>query len=184
VTTYKALKVSAPTPEETVAVFGIGGLGHLGLQYAAVFGARTVAIDVEDEKLTLAGELGADEVIDARGDVAGLKGLGGIDVALVTVPSPSVLAAAHAALNPCGRLAIVALPADDILPLPVFSSVLRGVQVIGTPVGTRNDLTDCFELQRRGKTKVIAAERSLDEVNACFDEALAGKVPARFVFRM
>jgi propanol-preferring alcohol dehydrogenase len=185
VTTYKALKVSAPTPEETVGVFGIGGLGHLGLQYAAAFGARTVAVDVEDDKLALAAELGADEVVDARGDAAtAIAGLGGLDVALVTVPAPSVLVTAHAALNPRGRLAMVALPADDILPLPVFSTVLRGVQVIGTLVGTRNDLKDCFELHRRGKTKVIAAERGLDEVNAVFDEVLSGRVPARVVLRL
>lgn len=185
VTTYKALKTATPTPEETVAVFGIGGLGHLGLQYASAFGSRTVAVDVEDEKLALAQELGADEVVDGRGDVdAALARLGGIDVALVTVPAPSVMGTAHTALNPRGRLSIVGLPADDTLPLPVFSTVLRGIQVIGSLVGTRNDLADCFELHRRGKTRVIATERGLDEVNACFEEVLAGKVPARLVFRL
>ena len=89
VTTYKALKVAHPQPDETVMVVGIGGLGHLGLQYARIFGARTVAVDVHDEKLQLAKDLGADHVIDARGDQqAEIAALGGVDIALVTVPVP------------------------------------------------------------------------------------------------
>ena len=68
-------------------VVGIGGLGHLGLQYARVFGSTTVAVDVEEEKLQLAKELGADHVVDARGDLLEtMEGIGGADIALVTVP--------------------------------------------------------------------------------------------------
>src|SRR3954471_1012184 len=101
VTTYKALKVAHPQPGETAMVVGIGGLGHLGLQYAKVFGATTVAVDVDDAKLQLAKDLGADHVVDARGDQAAqLAEIGGVDIALVTVPSPQAMRAAHAALNP------------------------------------------------------------------------------------
>ena len=67
VTTYKALKVARPQPAETAMVVGIGGLGHLALQYARIFGTTTVAVDVEDEKLQLAKDLGADHVVDGRG---------------------------------------------------------------------------------------------------------------------
>ena len=89
VTTYKALKVARPRPTEVTAIVGIGGLGHLALQYAQVFGTQTVAIDVGDEKLQLAKDLGADHVIDGRGDEASaLRDLGGVDIAVVTVPSP------------------------------------------------------------------------------------------------
>jgi propanol-preferring alcohol dehydrogenase len=183
VTTYKALKVAHPQPTETAMVVGIGGLGHMALQYAHVFGTRTVAVDVEDEKLALAQALGADHVIDARGDQAKqLQALGGVDIAVVTVPSPAAIQAAHEALNPNGRLVIVGLPADNIVRLPVFETVLRGISVIGSLVGTRNDLAECFDLHARGRTKVVAESRALEEVNDCFEEVLAGKVPARLVF--
>jgi propanol-preferring alcohol dehydrogenase len=185
VTTYAALKSASPQPAETVMVVGIGGLGHLGLQYGRIFGCRTIAVDVEDAKLELAGDLGADFVVDARGDQAKqIADIGGADVALVTVPSPAAMAAAHAALNPTGRLVLVGLPADNQLTLPVFETVLRGVTVHGSLVGTRNELADCFALHAAGRTKVIAESRSLEEVNTCFDEVLAGKVPARLVFEM
>ena len=184
VTTYKALKVARPEPNETVMVVGVGGLGHLGLQYATVFGARTVAVDVEDEKLQLAGELGADHVVDARSgrQEEELAALGGVDVALVTVPSPAAMRAAHASLNPNGRLVLVGLPADNRLELPVFETVLRGISVIGSLVGTRNDLADCFALHARGRTRVVAEPRRLEDVNDCFEEVLSGRVPARLVF--
>ena len=183
VTTYKAIKVGRPQPGENVAVVGIGGLGHLGLQYAKVFGGTTIAIDVEDTKLQLAKDLGADHVVDARGDQAAeLAALGGIDVALVTVPSPAAMRAAHAALNPNGRLVIVGLPADNRLELPVFETVLKGISVIGSLVGTRNDLQDVFDLHAQGRTRVVAETRKLEDVNACFEEVLAGDVPARLVF--
>jgi alcohol dehydrogenase, propanol-preferring len=185
VTTYAALKAASPQPAETVMVVGIGGLGHLGLQYGRVFGARTIAVDVEDAKLDLARELGADEVVDGRGDqIEQVNSLGGADIALVTVPSPKAMQAAHACLNPTGRLVLVGLPADNTLSLPVFETVLRGIQVMGSLVGTRNDLADCFTLHAAGHTKVITETRPLESVNECFDEVLAGKVPARLVFDM
>lgn len=183
VTTYKALKVTHPQPAETAMVVGLGGLGHLGLQYAKIFGTRTIAVDVEDEKLQLATELGADHVVDARGDQAAeLEALGGVDIALVTVPSPAAMHAAHEALNPNGRLVLVGLPADNRLEIPVFETVLKGISVIGSLVGTRNDLQDCFDLHAAGRTRVVSEPRQLDDVNECFAEVLSGRVPARLVF--
>lgn len=183
VTTYKALKVAHPQPAETAMVVGIGGLGHLALQYAQIFGTRTVAVDVEDTKLQLAKDLGADHVIDARGDQAAeIAALGGVDIAVVTVPSPAAMRAAHASLNPNGRLVLVGLPADNRLELPVFETVLKGISVIGSLVGTRNDLVECFDMHAQGRTRVVAESRRLEDVNACFEEVLAGQVPARLVF--
>ena len=183
VTTYKALKVANPQPAETAMIVGIGGLGHLALQYAHIFGTTTIAVDVHDEKLQLAKDLGADHVVDARSDTAAaLSSLGGVDIAVVTVPSPSAMRAAHAALNPGGRLVLVGLPADNRLELPVFETVLRGIHDIGSLVGTRNDLADCFALHAAGRTRVVAQLRRLDDVNDCFDEVLSGNVPARLVF--
>lgn len=183
VTTYKALKVARPQPNETTLVVGVGGLGHLGLQYARVFGTRVIAQDVHDTKLQLATELGADHVVDGRGDAAAeLERLGGVDIALVTVPSPAAMRAAYNALNPNGRLVLVGLPADNSLELPIFETVLTGKSVIGSLVGTRNDLADCFDLHALGRTRVITETRALEDVNACFEEVLAGEVPARLVF--
>ena len=183
VTTYKALKVAHPQPSETVMVVGIGGLGHLGLQYAQGVRKYTVAVDVEDEKLQLAKDLGADHVLDARGDrLEAIADIGGVDVALVTVPVPAAMQTAHAALNPNGRMVLVGLPANDRLELPIFDTVLTGKSVIGSLVGTRNDLADCFALHARGLTKVVAERRQLEDVNDCFEEVLAGprSGPARF----
>lgn len=185
VTTYKALKVAHPQPNETAMVVGVGGLGHLALQYARIFGTRTVAVDVDDRKLELAKELGADHVIDGRGDqAAALASIGGVDIAVVTVPSPAAMEAAHRALRPQGRLVIVGLPADDTLRLPVFETVLKGISVIGSLVGTRNDLADCFSLHAAGHTRVVSERRRLEDVNDCFEDVLAGRVPARLVFDM
>ena len=183
VTTYAALKSASPQPADTAMVVGIGGLGHLGLQYAKAFGCRTVAVDVEDAKLQLAEDLGADHVVDGRGDQAAeLVALGGVDIALVTVPSPRAMAAAHAALNPTGRLVLVGLPADNLLTLPVFETVLKGISVRGSLVGTRNDLQEVFDLHARGVTRVVAKTVALEDVNECFEQVLSGRVPARLVF--
>lgn len=163
----------------------IGGLGYLGLQYGKVLGGRTIAVDVEDSKLALAEKLGADHVVDARGDQAAqVAAIGGADVALVTVPSPRAMAAAYASLNPMGRLVLVGLPADNQLTLPVFETVLTGIRVQGSLVGTRNDLAECFALHAAGRTTVVAEGRALEDVNECFEEVLAGRVPARLVFEI
>jgi propanol-preferring alcohol dehydrogenase len=183
VTTYKAVKIAKPQPAETSMVVGVGGLGHLALQYAQIFGTRTIAVDVEDEKLQLAKDLGADHVVDARGDQqTAVDAVGGVDIALVTVPSAAAMRAAHASLNPNGRLVLLGLPADNRLEIPVFETVLKGISVIGSLVGTRNDLAECFDLHAQGRTRVVAETRRLEDVNECFAEVLAGRVPARLVF--
>ncbi|WP_404380377.1 zinc-dependent alcohol dehydrogenase [Knoellia locipacati] len=185
VTTYKAVKVARPQPGETAMIVGIGGLGHMALQYANIFGATTIAVDVEDEKLQLAKDLGAAHVIDGRGNQGEeLAALGGVDVAIVTVPSPAAMLAAHESLNPQGRLVLVGLPADNRFELPVFETVLKGISVIGSLVGTRNDLLECFALHASGRTRVVTETRRLEDVNECFDEVLSGRVPARLVFDM
>lgn len=183
VTTYKAVKVGGVRPTDLVLVSGIGGLGHLALQYAKIFGATVVAVDVEDDKLTLAKELGADHVLDARHvDVAAeVQQLGGADVALGLAVSSASLDAAYASLRRGGRLVLVSMPADGTLQVPVFDLVLGGKSVIGSIVGTRADLAEVFELHRQGRTRVIRETRRLDDVNEAFGEVLAGHVPARLV---
>ncbi|RYP84005.1 alcohol dehydrogenase AdhP [Nocardioides guangzhouensis] len=188
VTTYKAIKVAGIRPSERVAVFGIGGLGHLAVQYARLVGGTVIAVDVEDEKLRLATELGADHVVNAREQdpVAAIEALGGADVAVVLAVIPSVFEQAFAALRRGGRLVCVGLPPESEGPmdLPIFPTVLKGISVIGSIVGTRQDLAEVFELHALGRTRVVADRRKLDEVNEAIDDVLTGRATARLVIEM
>jgi propanol-preferring alcohol dehydrogenase len=185
VTTYKAIKVARVAPAETVAIFGVGGLGHLALQYARIAGGFVIAVDVEDHKLTMATELGADHVVNARttDPVEAIQALGGADVAVALAASPQSFDQAFRSLRRGGRLVCVALPADGTMTLPIFDTVLKGISIIGSIVGTRNDLADVFQLHAAGRTKVIAVDHKIDEVNQSIDDVLAGRIPARIVFQ-
>ncbi|OJX73114.1 MULTISPECIES: alcohol dehydrogenase catalytic domain-containing protein [unclassified Leifsonia] len=184
VTTYAAVKAARVVPGERVAVFGVGGLGHLAVQYARLVGAKVVAVDVTDEKLDLAVELGADHVINAAevDPAEALRHLGGADVAIVLAVAPSVFDQAFRSLNRGGRLVLVSLPAEGTLTVPVFDTVLKGISIIGSIVGTRQDLAEVFALHAAGRTRVVASRRDIHDVNAAVAEVLAGSVPARLVF--
>jgi propanol-preferring alcohol dehydrogenase len=184
VTTYKALKVANIQPTERVAVFGIGGLGHLGVQYARILGGTVIAVDVEDAKLELARELGAEHLVNAAkvDPIAAIQELGGADVALVLAASPKVFEQAFSSLSRGGRLICVALPADQEMKISIFETVLKGLSIIGSIVGTRQDLAEVFALHAAGRTRIIAEGRRLDQVNEAIEEVLSGKVLARLVF--
>jgi alcohol dehydrogenase, propanol-preferring len=187
VTTYKAIKVARVAPAEMVAVFGVGGLGHLALQYARIAGGFVVAVDVADDKLAMATDLGADHVVNARttDPVAAIQALGGADVAVALAASPQSFDQAYRSLRRGGRLVCVAMPADDAaVSVPIFDMVVGGKSVIGSIVGTRNDLADVFALHAAGRTRVITVGRKLDEVNESIADVLAGRVPARVVFEL
>jgi alcohol dehydrogenase, propanol-preferring len=185
VTTYKAVKVAGTRSSDLVAVFGIGGLGHLALQYAAIAGGRVIAVDVVDEKLELARELGAEFTVNALKEdpVAAIQALGGADQAIATAVSPRAVEQAYGSLRRKGTLVFVGLPADNYVQLPIFETVLNGITVVGSIVGTRLDLREVFELHAAGKTKVILEERPLAEVNEAIEEVDAGRIPARIVLR-
>jgi len=186
VTTYKAIKVAHIEPSERVAVFGVGGLGHLAVQYARLVGAEVIAVDVTDEKLALATQLGADHVVNAAttDPVEAIAALGGADVAVALAVTPKAFEQAFASLRRGGRLVCVALPpeSDGPMHLPIFDTVLKGIEVIGSIVGTREDLVEVFRLHELGRTKVIAHARKLDDVNEAIDEVLHGRTEARLVF--
>lgn len=186
VTTYKAVKVSEARSSDLVAVFGVGGLGHLAVQYAKITGATVAAVDVTDDKLDMAKQLGADHVVNARHGSAAeaLQALGGADAAIVTAADAAPLRSAFEALRRRGRLVLVGLPADNQFALPVFETVLNGITVVGSIVGTRLDLAEVFELHAAGRTRVLFETRRLEQVNDAFGEVLAGTVPARLVFDM
>ena len=184
VTTYKAVKVSGARPASLVAVFGIGGLGHLALQYAKIFGATVVAVDVVDEKLELARELGADYTVNALNEdpVAAIKALGGADAAISVAVAPKAFEQAYGSLRRGGKLVFVALPADNYVKLPIFETVLNGITIIGSIVGTRADLAEVFRLHAQGRTRVVRETRQLEDVNECFEQVEKGQVKARLVF--
>lgn len=184
VTTYKALKVAAVRPGQLVAVSGVGGLGHLAVQYAKITGATVAAIDVTDEKLDLATELGADLVIDARKENPGevLERHGGAHAAIALAVNEAAFSAAYSGLRRGGKLVMVALPAHGTIPVPIFDTVLNGTSVTGSIVGTRQDLAEVFHLHAAGRTRVIRESRPLDSVNESIDDVLAGRIKARIVF--
>jgi propanol-preferring alcohol dehydrogenase len=183
-TTYKALKVAHIGPTELVGIFGIGGLGHLAVQYANIMGGTVVAIDIEQPKLDLAKELGASHLVNAATSdpVVEIQKLGGLDVALVLAASEKVFEQAFASLRRGGRLICVAMPAAGTMQIPIFETVVKGISIIGSIVGTRQDLAEVFALHAAGRTRVVAEERSLDDVNTSMAEVLSGKIPARLVF--
>src|SRR5512132_453587 len=184
VTTYKAVKVAGTRSSDLVAVFGVGGLGHLALQYAAIAGGRVVAVDLLDEKLELARELGAEFTINAtkQDPVSEIQALGGADQAISLAVSPRAFEQAYSTLRRGGKLVFVALPADNQITLPIFETVLNGITIVGSIVGPRTDLREVFELHAAGRTKVIREVRPLDTVNESIADVEAGRVAARIVF--
>ncbi len=187
VTTYKAVKTSGARSSDLVAVFGAGGLGHLAIQYARITGASVVAVDTNADRLTTALELGAEHAIHVgeQDAAAALQALGGADVAISTAVSPSAFEAAIAGLARGGRLVCVGLPAQNGMNVPIFETVLGGLSIEGSIVGTHRDLEEVFALHRRGLTRVISEERTLDDVNAAIEQVLDGSAHTpRLVFRI
>jgi propanol-preferring alcohol dehydrogenase len=184
VTTYKAVKVSGARSSDLVAVFGIGGLGHLAMQYAHIAGATVAAIDVVEAKLEAAKHLGAEYTINSSThDVAEeLQALGGADCAIALAASPRACEQAFASLRRNGTLVLVGLPKDNIMHLPIFETVLKGITVVGSLVGTRVDLAETFDLHAAGRTTVVSETRHLDDVNKSMAEVLSGSVDGRLVF--
>lgn len=187
VTTYKAIKESKIRPGEWLAVFGAGGLGNLAIQYAKnVFNAKLAVVDINDEKLDLAKKLGADLVINsAKDDPARViqERCGGAQAAVVTAVAKVAFNAAVDCLKAGGVLVAVALPVDT-MDLSIPRVVLDGIEVVGSLVGTRNDLKEAFQFAADGQVKPIVQTRRLDEVNDIIDEMRAGQIEGRMVVDM
>ncbi|KAF0425072.1 alcohol dehydrogenase AdhP [Pediococcus acidilactici] len=187
VTTYKAIKESKIRPGEWLAVFGAGGLGNLAIQYAKnVFNAKLAVVDINDEKLDLAKKLGADLVINsAKDDPAKViqERCGGAQAAVVTAVAKVAFNAAVDCLKAGGVLVAVALPVDT-MDLSIPRVVLDGIEVVGSLVGTRNDLKEAFQFAADGQVKPIVQTRRLDEVNDIIDEMRAGQIEGRMVVDM
>ena len=187
VTTYKAVKVSGATSASLVAVFGAGGLGHLAIQYARITGAAVIAVDTNAERLRAARELGAEHtvLVGEQDPVAEIQRLGGADVAISTAVNPSAFEQAIGSLARGGVLVCVGLPAENGMNVPIFETVLGGLEIRGSIVGTHHDLEEVFELHRRGLTRVLRTECALEDANTAIEQVLDGSAPApRLVFDM
>jgi propanol-preferring alcohol dehydrogenase len=185
VTVYKGLKETEVRPGQWVAISGIGGLGHMAVQYAKAMGMHVVAVDVAEDKLALARDLGADETVNAmEADPAEVAAnMGGVHGALVTAVNPSAFSQAIGMLRRHGTMALVGLPPGDF-PLPIFETVLKRLTIRGSIVGTRLDLQEALALAAEGAVTTHYDWDELDNVNAVFDRMRAGKIDGRTVLRM
>ncbi|USS87959.1 alcohol dehydrogenase AdhP [Fructilactobacillus hinvesii] len=186
VTTYKALKEGDTKPGDWVEIVGAGGLGNLAVQLAKhVFGARVVVTDGDPAKLEAAKENGADVVINRHDDDATdqiIKATdGGVDASIVTAVSATAFTNAVNALAPNGTLVAVALPKGDMA-LNIDKTVLDGIKVAGSLVGTREDLRETFEFGAAGEVKPIVKTDKLENINHVIDDMKAGKIVGRVVF--
>ena len=184
VTTYKAVKVSNIRPGQWIAIYGLGGLGNLALQYAKnVFNARVIAVDINDDQLQFAREMGADLVINSRNEDAAKviqEKVGGAHAAVVTAVAKVAFNSAVDALRAGGRLVAVGLP-PEAMSLDIPRLVLDGIEVVGSLVGTRQDLVEAFEFAAQGKVVPKVTLRPIEDINQIFDEMQQGKIKGRMV---
>ena len=184
ITTYKGIKETGAKPGEWIAISGVGGLGHLGVQYAKVMGLQVCAIDIDDRKLAHAKRLGADVTINAKGDdpVAALQKAtgGGAHGVLITAPSLSAFKQGVEMTRKLGTCVLVGLPPGDF-PVPLFGVVANCVTIRGSFVGTREDMAEALAFAAQGKVKADIELQPLTAINEVFDRLQHGDVAARVV---
>ena len=186
VTVYKGLKVLDCKPGDWVAISGIGGLGHLAVQYAKAMGFHVIAVDIDDAKLALARRLGAEMTLNAatQDPVAEVqRSLRGAHGVLVTAVSRSAFAQALGMLHKRGTMSLVGLPPGDFA-LPIFDVVLNAKTVRGSIVGTRKDLQEALAFAGEGKVHTIFTEDRLDNINAVFERMKQGDIEGLIVMRI
>jgi propanol-preferring alcohol dehydrogenase len=188
VTVYKGLKQTDTRPGEWVLISGIGGLGHIAVQYARAMGRRVAAIDVDDDKLALARTHGAEVTVNARtsddpaAELQRLTG-GGVHGALVTAVNAHAFPQAVGALRRGGTVSLVGLPPEKF-PLDIFTTVLFGLTVRGSIVGTRKDMAEAIDFFARGLITPTYSVRPLVDVNDVLDEMRQGKIDGRVVLQV
>ena len=184
-TAYRALKISGARVGETVVVWGVGGLGHYAVQIARASGARVVAVDVAPAQLELARQLGADVALDASREkpIDIIRGMGGAHVVVNFVCSQETITQSFGALRRAGTLVLVGLPPGDFT-LPIRGSVAKGIRVLTSAVGTRQDLRDVLALAASGKIKTVAETIRLEDINGAFERMRARTISGRLVVEM
>ena len=186
VTVYKGLKETDTKPGEWVAISGIGGLGHLAVQYAKAMGLHVAAIDVSNDKLQLAKRLGAELTVNAREQDPGeflKKETGGMHGVLVTAVSPIAFKQGISALRRKGTISLNGLPPGSF-DLPIFQTVLNRYTVRGSIVGTRKDMQEAIAFAVEGKVKATVHAAKLENINAVFDQMKKGEIDGRIVLEI
>jgi propanol-preferring alcohol dehydrogenase len=183
VTVYKGLKVAETKPGDWVVISGIGGLGHLAVQYARAMGLNVAAVDVHDAKLDLARRLGASVTVNARTTepVAYLKKeIGGAHGVLVTAVSPKAFEQAIGMARRGGTVSLTGLPPGQF-PLDIFGVVLNAITVRGSIVGTRLDLQEALDFAAHGQVKATVSTDKLENINDVLARLHEGHVEGRVV---
>ena len=185
VTVYKGLKETEAKPGQTVVIIGIGGLGHMAVQYAKAMGLHVIAVDTVAHKLELARSLGADQVINAteQDPVAEVQAGGGAEGVLVTAVAPQPFSQGVEMLARGGTMALVGLPPDDFA-LPIFDVVLSRKTIRGSIVGTRNDLEESLTFAAEGKVAARYTTEPLDNINSIFDRMMNAEIEGRIVMEL
>lgn len=186
VTVYKGLKVTNARPGQWVVISGVGGLGHVAVQYAKAMGLHVAAVDVDDAKLELAKKLGASLTINARKEdpvEVIQRDIGGAHGVLVTAVSNSAFGQAIGMARRHGTVALVGLPPGDF-PTPIFDVVLKAISITGSIVGTRADLQEALDFAAEGLVKATIHSGKLDDINQIFDQMRAGTIEGRIVMSM
>jgi propanol-preferring alcohol dehydrogenase len=186
VTVYKGLKVLECKPGDWVAISGIGGLGHMAVQYARAMGFHVIAVDIADDKLALARSLGADVTINAatqdavREVQSAVRGAHGV---LVTAVSRAAFAQGLGMLHKRGTMSLVGLPPGSF-DLPIFDVVLNAKTVRGSIVGTRKDLEEALMFAGEGKVAAHYRSDRIERINGIFDTMRRGAIDGRIVLEM
>ena len=184
VTTYKGIKESAARPGEWIAISGIGGLGHLAIQYAKAMGLLVCAVDIDDGKLAHAKQLGAELAINAKtGDPAAAvkkKTGGGAHGVLITAPSLSAFNQGVGMTRKRGTCVLVGLPPGEF-PIPLYDVVANCITIRGSFVGTRQDMAEALAFATAGKIKADIELQPLSAINQVFDRLEQGDVASRVV---
>lgn len=184
ITTYKGIKETEARPGEWLAISGIGGLGHLAIQYAKAMGLQVCAIDIDDGKLAHAKKLGADVMINAKvGDpVVEMKKAteGGAHGVLITAPSLSAFEQGVSMTRKLGTCVLVGLPPGEF-PTPLFDVVANCITIRGSFVGTRWDMAEALSFAADGKVKADIELQPLSAINDIFKRLAHGDVPSRVV---
>jgi alcohol dehydrogenase, propanol-preferring len=186
VTVYKGLKVLDCKPGDWVAISGVGGLGHMAVQYAKAMGFHVAAVDIDDEKLEFAKKIGAELVVNAmKADPAqelqrALRGAHGV---LVTAVSRKAFEQALGMLHKRGTMSLVGLPPGEF-GLPIFDVVLNAKTIRGSIVGTRMDLQEAIAFASEGKVHTVYTEDKLENINGIFDRMRKGAIEGRIVMKI
>ena len=185
VTVHRALKQSGIRTGQRLAVFGVGGLGHLAIQIGRELGADVTAIDLNEEKLALAKSVGASRTLHAASDkvVQRLRSHGGVHVALVTSAAKAAYDMAFYCVRPRGILLAVGLPAQDICFPPILMAAGE-IRIQASAVGTRQDLQEILALGAAGRVHCEVATQPLSEVNEVLEKLRRGHVSGRLVLRI